>query len=119
MPNRRLTSAELVLANMLLNEIRAKLARLSGGNKALLFAYRRKAFKELSYDERSKPAVRKMLKSQKRKEQRGLCAICRKVLPSKYTVLDRIRAVDGYTLRNTRLIHQACDVAYQTSKAYA
>jgi hypothetical protein len=84
----------------------------------LLFAYRRKIFKELGYDERSKPMVRRKLKDQKWKEQRGLCAICGKDLPVKYTVLDRFRAADGYTPENTRLIHPECDVAHQASKGY-
>ncbi len=103
----------------MLDEIRGKLDKLSQGDKELLFAYRRKIFKELGYDERSKPMVRRKLKDQKWKEQRGLCAICRKELPIKYTVLDRLSAVDGYTPENTRLIHQECDVAHQASKGYA
>jgi len=119
MPNRQLTTEELRRAIELLTEIRFKLAQLSGGDKELLFAYRRKIFKELGYDERSKPMVRKKLKDQKWKEQRGLCAICRKDLPIKYTVLDRLNAIDGYTPENTRLIHQECDVAHQASKGYA
>jgi hypothetical protein len=92
---------------------------LSQGDKELLFAYRRKIFKELTYDERSKPIIRRNLKVQKRNEQRGLCAICGKELPEKYTVLDRLNAADGYTKQNTRLIHQECDVEHQTSKGYA
>ena len=49
----------------------------------------------------------------------SLCAICDKELPEKYTVLDRIKAVEGYTPENTRLIHQKCDVSLQESKGYA
>src|SRR5438874_10709102 len=116
MPNRRLTAVELEKANALLAEIRAKLEALSGDDKDLLFAYRRKVFKELTYDERDKPMVRRKLKDQKWKEQRGLCAICNEPLPERYTVLDRLHAVDGYTRENTRLIHQACDVKNQESK---
>jgi UTP:GlnB (protein PII) uridylyltransferase len=118
MPNRQLTKDELEKANVLLAEVRTKLASLSGGNKDLLFAYRRKIFKELTYDERDKPMVRRKLKDQKWKEQRGLCAICGESLPEKYTVLDRLRAMDGYTRENTRLIHQSCDIKYQESKGY-
>lgn len=84
-----------------------------------MFAYRRKIFKELTYDERSKPIVRRKLKNEKWKEQRGLCAICGKELPEAYTVLDRLSAAEGYTKKNTRLIHQECDVAHQASKGYA
>ena len=119
MPNRQLTAEELLQANVLLAEIRSRLDSLSNGDQDLLFAYRRKVFKELTYDERDKPSVRRKLKEQKWKEQRGLCALCGKELPETYTVLDRLNAVDGYTKENTRLIHQACDVAHQASKAYA
>jgi UTP:GlnB (protein PII) uridylyltransferase len=118
MPNRQLTPDELERAKALLAEIRSKLEALSKGDKELLFAYRRKIFKELTYDERSKPMVRRILKDQKWKEQRGLCAICGKELPEKYTVLDRLNAADGYTKENTRLVHQQCDVEHQASKGY-
>jgi hypothetical protein len=119
MPNRQLSSEELIRANELLAEIRGRLETLSGGDKELLFAYRRKVFKELTYDERDKPTARRKLKDQKWKEQRGLCAICGNPLPEKYTVLDRLNAVDGYTKENTRLIHSECDVAHQESRGYA
>jgi hypothetical protein len=119
MPNRQLKPEELVFANAVLAEIRARLQALSNGDRELLFAYRRKVFKELTYDERDKPTVRRKLKDFKWKEQRGLCAICGKELPETYTVLDRTNAVDGYTKDNTRLIHQDCDAAHQASKGYA
>ena len=119
MANRQLNPEELEVARSLLDEIRAKLAKLAGDDRELLFAYRRKIYKELGYDERSKPTVRRALKDKKWKEQRGLCAICNKELPATYTVLDRLNAVDGYTAENTRLIHQECDVSYQQSKGYA
>ena len=106
-------------ANALLSEIRAKLEALSGGDNDLLFAYRRKVFKELTYDERSKPTIRRKLKDQKWKEQRGRCAICGGNLPERYTVLDRLNAAGGYTKENTRLIHQECDVERQEEKGYA
>jgi UTP:GlnB (protein PII) uridylyltransferase len=119
MPNRRLSAEELLLANALLAEVRARLEELSKGDAELLFAFRRKVFKELTYDERDKPGARKKLKDQKWKEQRGLCALCAKELPESYTVLDRFNAADGYTKENTRLIHSACDVLHQASKGYA
>lgn len=118
MANRRLTEKELVKVRALLNDIRAKLMKLSGNDKELLFAYRRKVFKELNYDERRKPMTRRALKGKKWKEQRGLCALCNEELPDSYTVLDRLNAVDGYTFENTRLIHQDCDVLHQKSKGY-
>ena len=49
MPNRQLTAEELTLANALLADVRARLEALSGGDRELLFAYRRKVFKELTY----------------------------------------------------------------------
>ncbi|MBI3779140.1 MAG: hypothetical protein HY274_09570 [Gammaproteobacteria bacterium] len=106
-------------AQTLLDEIRAKLKKLSRGNRELLFALRRKIYKELTYDERSKPMIRRKLKEQKRKEQKGFCAVCGKRLPEKYVVLDRLKAVDGYTKKNTRLICQECDVKVQSSRGYA
>ena len=118
MTNRRLSPLELAKANALLVDIRARLETLSSGDFELLFAYRRKVFKELTYDERSKPSVRRKLKDDKWKQQRGLCALCCKELPEKYTVLDRLNAVDGYTDANTRLIHSECDVAFQVSRGY-
>lgn len=118
MSNRQLTAQELVKVRALLDEVRSKLAALSGGDKELLFAYRRKVYKELGYDERGKPMARQALKDKKREEQRGLCAICNKDLPTSYTVLDRLNAVDGYTAENTRLIHQDCDVSHQKAMGY-
>jgi len=119
MPNRQLSPAELLEARALLDEIRSKLTALSRGDADLLFAFRRKIYKELTYDERDKPMVRRKLKDQKWKQQRGLCAICNGPLPESYCVLDRLNAADGYTSENTRLIHQECDVKHQASKGYA
>lgn len=118
MANRRLTQAELKQANALLLSIRRKLEKLAGADKELMFAFRRKVYKELTYDERSKPAVRVRLKAEKRKDQLGLCAICQQALPAKYAVLDRLNAVDGYTKLNTRLIHEECDVRTQELRRY-
>jgi hypothetical protein len=115
MPNRNLTSDELVKANSLLREIRVKLETLSGGDPELLFAFRRKVFKELTYDERSTPTVRKALKVLKRKEQHDLCE---QPLPKTHTVLDRKIASAGYTAENTELICQTCDTARQTERRY-
>ena len=41
----------------------------------LLFAYRRKVYKELICDKRDKPMKRRRLKALKRQEQNGLCAL--------------------------------------------
>lgn len=119
MPNRTLLPDELQKANALLLDIRARLRALAGDDANLLFAYRRKIAKELGYDERSKPMLRRKLKAQKRKEQGGLCAICSKALPERYVVLDRIVAAAGYTPENTRLIHEECDRSVQTERRFA
>lgn len=118
MANRVLDSDELALADRLLREVRAKLEKLSGGDPEMLFAYRRKIAKELGYDERSKPSVRKKLKAQKRVEQNGRCALCNEALPDAYNVLDRYVASAGYTKENTRLICQRCDTKTQASRGY-
>lgn len=119
MANRRLTSDELTKINQLLTVVRKKLLKLSENNGELLFAYRRKLYKELSYDERGKPIARRKLKEEKRQQQKGLCAVCRKKLPPKNAVLDRLNAIDGYTVDNTRLIHRECDDSIQSSRWYA
>lgn len=119
MANRRLTALELKEANKLLKEIRVKLDKLSGKNSNLLFAYRRKVAKELGYDERGNPMHRRKIKAQKRAEQKDKCPLCKKKLPEKYAVLDRIVAAKGYTLKNTRLIHPDCDQKYQAKRKYA
>jgi ribosomal protein L44E len=95
------------------------MAAVAGNDRELLFAFRRKVAKELSYDERSKPIERRKLKLAKRKEQSGRCAICQNELPASYNVLDRFRAADGYTAENTRLICEPCDRKVQASRGYA
>jgi hypothetical protein len=119
MANRMLTPDELRQANELLEVIRGRLRELSGGDAELLFAYRRKIYKELTYDERSKPMERRRLKELKRREQNGLCPLCSQALPATYCVLDRFSASAGYTRDNTRLICQACDVKTQSSRRYS
>jgi RNase P subunit RPR2 len=119
LPNRRLSKDELDKANSLLNEVRAKLIDLSSDDKDLLFAYRRKIAKELGYDERSKPMVRRKLKALMRNAQSGICPICNKPLPTTYTVLDRINAAGGYVESNVRLICEACDRQVQMERRYA
>ena len=119
MANRMLNPEELKKANALLDEVRGRLRDLCAGDPELLFAYRRKIYKELSYDERSKPMDRRKLKAQKRRDQGGLCPLCQKLLPEKYCVLDRFGASAGYTAENTRLICPACDATIQSSRRYA
>jgi ribosomal protein L44E len=120
MANRQLTADELQrLAAPLLSDLRSKLHELSGGDESLMWALRRKVAKELTYDERGKPILRKLLKATKRGEQRNKCAVCCEELPAKNAVLDRIEAMKGYTAENTRLICPQCDTRVQEARKYS
>ncbi|MCG3137389.1 MAG: hypothetical protein HJJLKODD_01233 [Phycisphaerae bacterium] len=119
MPNRSLSQDELTkLFQPLFKSVQQRLEQLSSGDRQLLFALRRKLFKELIYLERDKPAARKTLKAKKRKLQKDRCAVCQKKLPARGTVLDRFSAIEGYTLENTRLICPQCDIKIQTARGY-
>jgi hypothetical protein len=118
MANRNLTSAELVLANELLAKIRNQLETLAGEDSSLLFAYRRKIAKELTYDERGKPADRKKVKILKWALQNRKCAHCGEELPLKNSELDRRSAEEGYTVENTDLVHAHCHDARQAANNY-
>jgi hypothetical protein len=117
--NRNLDKAELAKANELLSRIRQDIDALAAGDAELRFAYNRKIAKMLTYDERSGPMVRRKVKAAKRKAQNGLCAICSQPLPEKYAVIDRIRAADGYTFENTRVLCEPCDRQVQADRSYA
>jgi ribosomal protein L44E len=120
MANRQLTQVELsTLAEPLIDHVRKRLQKLSAGDPNLLWALRRKLAKELIYDERGKPMFRRKLKALKRTEQKGRCAICQKALPDKNAVLDRIVAMRGYTLPNTRLLCRECDFEVQFDRRFA
>jgi hypothetical protein len=92
---------------------------LSNGDHALRFALRRKLFKELMYDERSKPMQRRALKRRMIAEQGGRCAICCEVLPERNAVLDRFEAMKGYVASNVRVLCPACDTNEQMKKGYS
>jgi hypothetical protein len=117
---RKLIEEERVNAERLLDQLRKSLADLSGGNPELLFAYRRKVAKELTYDERSSPSKRKSLKRRKLISQAGKCALCQSALPPAGlgSVLDRPNAMDGYTDGNTRLLCRDCDLRTQRERAF-
>jgi hypothetical protein len=122
MPNRNLTSEEIkTLFAPLRAEIRERLKSLSGDDPALLFALRRKLYKELSYDERGKPMQRKVLKAVKYKEQGGKCKICGDELEKmgRNAVLDRSEAIKGYVSDNVRLICASCDRKVQIERGFA
>lgn len=119
MANRNLTADELKRANELLADVRSRLTALAAGDSLLLFAYRRKVMKELSYDERGKPGARGKLKAVKWGLQSRLCAHCGVEMPLKYSELDRKNAADGYTVENTELVHAKCHQDRQAAKGYA
>lgn len=119
MPNKNLNADELKLASRLLADIRKRLTRLANGDPLLLFAYRRKIAKELIYDERGKPGLRRRLKALKWRLQQGKCAHCKKDLALIYSELDRKSAAARYTVTNTELVHAKCHQQRQAAKGYA
>ncbi|WP_394886939.1 hypothetical protein ACG873_19840 [Mesorhizobium sp. AaZ16] len=114
----RLSPLQRENADVLLEVIRNRLQELSGDNRELLFAYRRRLLVKLTHDERGTPAHRNKLKVLKLREQQGICPICSQNLPPKYAELDRLQASLGYTPENTRLVHHECHVADQAKKGY-
>jgi len=119
MANRRLSPDELTqLFEPLLGRTRDVLRERSHGDEALLWALRRKLWKELSYDERGKPAHRKKLKSRKWREQDGKCTLCDNLVAERYSELDRVDAMKGYTPENTRLLCHQCHIDDQRQKKY-
>ena len=120
MPNPQLSEEQRKeLFAPLLEMVVQRLEQLSNDDPDLLFALRRKLYKELSYLERGTPMSRKILKAVKRAEQGGLCAVCQMELPESYAELDRIEAKGGYTAANTRLVHHECHIQEQQSKKFA
>ena len=97
------------------------LSKASKGDNELLFALNRKLYKELSYLERGKPTTRRRVKLEKYAQQKGICAECGKDLPQlgKGAHLDRVNAIEGYTLGNTQLIHAACHEKRQADRKYS
>lgn len=104
----KLTPEQLIEAAALLNDIRQRIKDLSGHDPEIEFAYRRRIYKQLEYDERSKTQKRKALQKKKWKRQDMLCGICNKPLPLEDSELDRLKAIDGYTEENVLLVHQDC-----------
>ena len=119
MTNRLLSETELRdLFSPMFHEVRDLLVQASSGDEELLWALRRKLAKELTYEERSKPAQRKRLKRSKRISQNERCARCQKPLPTKGAVLDRHEAMLGYTPENTQVLCPRCDIEVQESRGY-
>jgi 5-methylcytosine-specific restriction endonuclease McrA len=118
MANRRLTDAERELLAPLLDEVRQRLRQLASGDEELHWAFRRRLFNQLQYDERLKPPYRAALKQKKRTAQKGLCNVCGTPLPDSYAILDRLEAMKGYTPENTQLLCARCDSDKQRKLGY-
>ena len=121
MSNPQLTAEQRkVIFLPLFGRVKVLLEAASGGDQNLKWALNRKLFKELVYLERGKPMQRKALKKQKMKEHAGICALCRRLIqPDDESHLHRTYAPDGYTPRNTQLVHDRCHRQDQKAKKYA
>ncbi len=118
MANPQLNRTQLSEAKKLLEKIRKEIKVIANNNPKLIFAFRRKIYKELMYDERSKPMERKRLKGLLRKKQKGLCFECKKALPRRGAVLDRSEAIKRYNEKNVNLICSECDKKIQEKRQY-
>ncbi len=108
----KLNQNQLRSVKDLVEKVRLMIIEQSNGDPKLLFAIRRKVWKELNYWERGKPMVRRRLKAKKYLDQHGLCAnpACKARLEpnGRNAELDRFVADRGYTDENTRLICHKC-----------
>ena len=92
----------------ILARVRGEIDAVAGKDAELRFQVRRYVAKRLEFDERGTPTQRRKLKDLKWKFQRGLCYECGEPLPKRGAELHRLRAMDGYTEANTRLLCQGC-----------
>jgi hypothetical protein len=119
MANRILTKEETKkLFEPLLRLVNNRLEKFSMKDKNLLWALRRRLALRLIYAERGTPMYRRRLKAQKREQQNNLCAVCLKKLPKTDVVLDRLKAMNGYTAKNTRVLCRDCDFKVQTKRRF-
>ena len=118
MANPTLNQKQLSKVKKLLEEIREKISELSHNDSKLIFAFKRKIYKELMYDERGKPMERKNLKNLLWKKQKGFCFECKGALPEKGAILDRVKAIKGYNEKNVNLICSECDKKIQEKRGY-
>lgn len=106
-------------AIQILELVRAQIAEAAGEDRELLFQVRRYVLKRLEFDERGTPTQRRKLKDEKRKWQKGLCAVCETALPERGAELDRFRAIEGYTAENTQLVCHACHQKAEEERGFA
>lgn len=118
MSNPQLNKTQLKQAHKLITKIRKQIETLAKNNPEVIFAFRRKIVKELGYDEKSHPNVRRALKVEMRKKQKGICPLCKQELPDKGAILDRAEAIKGYKKENVRLICPSCDRKVQEERGY-
>jgi len=118
MTNPQLNEIQLIQAHKLIAKIKKEIDMLAKNNPEAIFAFRRKIYKELMYDERNKPMERKKLKDKMRKKQKGICPTCKQGLPEKGAVLDRTEAIKGYVEKNVRLLCPECDKKIQEARRF-
>jgi len=114
-----LSDEDRAAAIAILEELRGWIATVVGEDRERLFQMRRYILKRLEFDERGTPTQRRKLKDAKRKSQRGLCALCQGPLPERGAELDRFRAIDGYTARNTQLVCHSCHQKAEAERGVA
>jgi hypothetical protein len=114
-----LSDEDRAAAIAILEELRGRIATVVGEDRERLFQMRRYILKRLEFDERGTPTQRRKLKDAKRKSQRGLCALCQGPLPERGAELDRFRAIDGYTARNTQLVCHSCHQKAEAERGVA
>jgi hypothetical protein len=102
----------------ILEQLRVRIADVVGEDRERLFQMRRYILKRLEFDERGTPTQRRKLKEAKRKSQRGLCALCQTALPERGAELDRFRAIEGYTARNTQLVCHNCHQKAEAERGF-
>jgi hypothetical protein len=112
-----LSDEDRAAAIAILEELRGRIAAVAGEDRERLFQVRRYILKRLEFDERGTPTQRRKLKDQKWKMQRGLCALCQGKLPERGAELDRFKAIDGYTARNTQLVCHDCHQKAEAERA--
>jgi hypothetical protein len=114
-----LSEEDRAKAIAILELVRARIAEAAGEDRERLFQVRRYVLKRLEFDERGTPTQRRKLKDEKRKWQKGLCAVCGGALPERGAELDRFRAIDGYTAENTQLVCHSCHQKAEAERGFA
>ena len=114
----RLSESELEQAWKLIEEVKDKLQALAQGDPRRLFAFRRKVYKELVYEERSTPMKRRALRARLHTAQGGVCFVCKKTHEAGFMVLDRVDPVLGYVDTNVELVCSDCDRQRQTERGF-